>query len=358
MPSDRSSRRTRFAEIGAFALAVGSVTLVTYLRVRFAPLPDDRFLWAPYLPAIALCTRISGRRGGLAAALLSLPAALCFPVVSDFSVAGVVSLALFVTTGFAISTLNDKPRQRTVRLNDIGQSALPAGDQYRALADTLPQLVWITDAAGQPVYFNRRWQEYTGHSMKDIAAGGWPAFVPAEDQQRAIAAWNAAVARKDAYAVEYRIRSMSGAFRWFLVRALPIMDAEDELSQWFGTCTDIHDQRTAEPTPTPPALSNEEQLPSPNATLEHEPEGFGNYGAEDTVSRLGTLIEGWYNLASKDSTLYAVQSFAEVDPAIGGHVSPVLLDDYLLSKMLMEGKSLTNAARRIYNDFTAGVVQW
>ena len=358
LPSDRLSRRTKLAQIGGCVLAAGTIALVTLLRVQFPQLADNGLRWSPYLLAVVLSTGLAGRRGGITAALLAVPAALCFPAMVDFGVTDILSFVLFVGISLLISTLNSTPRQKTAKTNSAGQSNLIAGDQYRALADTLPQLVWITDGVGQPIYFNRRWQEYTGHLMEDIAAGGWPAFVPAEDQQRAVAAWNAAVAARKAYEVEYRIRSLSGSFRWFLVRAVPIVDTEGELSQWFGTCTDIHDRLAAELAPAPSALSNAEQLPSPNAASEREPEELGDYGAEDTVSRLGTLIEGWYNLGNESSALYIAQASARPGTALGGYVSPVLLDDYLLSKMLMEGKSLTNAARRIYNDCTAGVVQW
>src|SRR6516225_9283772 len=44
----------------------------------------------------------------------------------------------------------------------------------------------------------------------------------------------------------FPLRSKTGEYRWFLSRALPIFDAEGKVARWFGTNTDITEQRQIE----------------------------------------------------------------------------------------------------------------
>ncbi len=47
------------------------------------------------------------------------------------------------------------------------------------------------------------------------------------------------------YQIEYRLRHADGTYRWVLGRALPIRDTDGQITRWFGTCTDIHEQKLA-----------------------------------------------------------------------------------------------------------------
>ena len=42
------------------------------------------------------------------------------------------------------------------------------------------------------------------------------------------------------------MRRFDGEYRWLLARAMPFRNAQGVIVRWFGTCTDIHDQKTAE----------------------------------------------------------------------------------------------------------------
>ena len=58
--------------------------------------------------------------------------------------------------------------------------------------------------------------------------------------------WCTAVGSGEVYQTEYRLRDRDGTFRWFLVRGLPQHDERGRIVRWFGTCTDIEDQKRAE----------------------------------------------------------------------------------------------------------------
>jgi PAS domain S-box-containing protein len=119
-------------------------------------------------------------------------------------------------------------------------------DQFRVLAETLPQLVWTTRPDGYHDYFNRRWYEFTGLNDDQPIGSGWSEVVHADDRSRVRKRWNRALATGKLYEVEYRIRGKDGNYRWFLSRALPIHDASGAILRWFGTCTDIEGQKRAE----------------------------------------------------------------------------------------------------------------
>jgi len=136
---------------------------------------------------------------------------------------------------------------RDVSAHVTSAKALRESEHHlRLLADAIPQIVWIVEASGQAVYFNRQWQAYTGVAIDattpaDVA----DEFVHPEDRLPTMLAWNAAYERGGAFRVEHRIRSSSGEYRWFLVLAEPYRNAKGEIQRWFGTSTDIHEQKMA-----------------------------------------------------------------------------------------------------------------
>jgi PAS domain S-box-containing protein len=118
--------------------------------------------------------------------------------------------------------------------------------RFRAVADNIPQLAWMTDASGAIVWYNRRWFEYTGTTFEEMAGWGWTAVHHPDHLERVIAKFKSHLATGEAWEDIFPLRSSGGEFRWFLSRAFPIRDAQGQVLQWFGTNTDITEQRAAE----------------------------------------------------------------------------------------------------------------
>ncbi len=116
------------------------------------------------------------------------------------------------------------------------------------LADALPQIVWMTDASGAVLYFNARWFAFTGTDRSASYGEAWVAVLHPDDRERTAARWAHSVATGEVYETEYRFRGADGSYRWQLARGLPVRDADGAIGRWFGTCTDIHDQKRAEET--------------------------------------------------------------------------------------------------------------
>ncbi|UPL48679.1 PAS domain-containing sensor histidine kinase [Hymenobacter sublimis] len=117
-------------------------------------------------------------------------------------------------------------------------------EQFQLLADLIPQLVWSLDAEGQKLYTNRRWDEYTG--LKQFTDADWAALVHPDDRPQAAARWNEAKHAGTYYQCDYRLRDQTGQYRWFLAQARPVLDEAGQVTRWFGTCTDIEDQKQAQ----------------------------------------------------------------------------------------------------------------
>ncbi|AMJ65344.1 PAS domain-containing protein [Hymenobacter sp. PAMC 26628] len=125
-------------------------------------------------------------------------------------------------------------------------AAVPAigAEQFTFLVDMIPQLVWVTDAAGFHIYFNQRWIDFTGCTLADsVGPDMWNNLLHPDDRARARDVWGHSLATGDNYGIEYRFRAADGSYRWFLGQARPWHDAQGALTTWFGTCTDIHDQK-------------------------------------------------------------------------------------------------------------------
>ena len=128
----------------------------------------------------------------------------------------------------------------------LAQELQRAEHSFRALAETMPQLVWSTRASGKTEYFNNRWRDYIGVSGARIEDQDWRDAVHPLDSSSVDEKWERAFRTGDPFDVECRLRrGTDGSYRWFLCRALPLRDETGKITQWFGTCTDVHDQRRA-----------------------------------------------------------------------------------------------------------------
>jgi PAS domain S-box-containing protein len=137
--------------------------------------------------------------------------------------------------------------QEDITAQKRAQEALRQSEErFRTLAEVLPQLVWVTGPDGGVEYYNRPWYAYTGLTEEQTSGEGWLQVVHPEDRESARECWRATAETGAPYEIEYRLRAADGSYRWFLARALPLRDDRGNTARWFGTCTDIHDQRLAQ----------------------------------------------------------------------------------------------------------------
>lgn len=116
-------------------------------------------------------------------------------------------------------------------------------EKYKNLADSLPIIVWTADKDGNIDYYNKQWYDYTGFTSIDSRESATEKIIHPDDQKRSIDIWMTSKANKTNYEIEYQFRDRTSedAYRWFLGRAIPIKNENNDVIQWIGTCTDINE---------------------------------------------------------------------------------------------------------------------
>ena len=118
--------------------------------------------------------------------------------------------------------------------------------QFRILANSISQLAWMADGKGYIFWYNDRWYEYTGTTLEEMQGWGWQKVHHPDEVGRVVERIKIAFATGEPWDDTFPLRSKTGEYRWFLSRALPIFDADGKVSRWFGTNTDITEQRELE----------------------------------------------------------------------------------------------------------------
>jgi two-component system, sensor histidine kinase and response regulator len=194
--------------------------------------------------------------------------------------ATLVAMILAIATGMLITRLFSilAGAERSLRSSE---------SRLRQLANAMPQIVWSARPDGEVDYYNQRWYDYTGMSATEPLGAAWPAFIHPEDVQQTFARWMDAVQTGRPYEVHCRIRGASdGAYRWHLVRGVPVRDPSGTIVQWFGACTDIEDQRNATETAQAASSAKSEFL----ANMSHEIRTPMNGIIGMTELLLGTVV--------------------------------------------------------------------
>lgn len=113
--------------------------------------------------------------------------------------------------------------------------------RFRALAQAIPNQVWIALPDGQLEWFNQKTLEYSGLPESALVGDGWTKYVHPEDRLRIGAEWRRALEIGQRYETECRLRRSDGVYRWHLIRALPLLTGGE--TRWLGANTDIEDQK-------------------------------------------------------------------------------------------------------------------
>ncbi|MEG4200652.1 PAS domain S-box protein [Microcoleus sp. Pol12A5] len=118
--------------------------------------------------------------------------------------------------------------------------------RFRALADNIAQLAWMTDAAGGIFWYNQRWFDYTGTTLEEMRGWGWQLVHHPEHLDRVVEKFRRCIETGELWEDTFPLRGKDGSYRWFLSRAVAIRDDRGKVLRWCGTNTDITDRKVAE----------------------------------------------------------------------------------------------------------------
>ncbi len=137
----------------------------------------------------------------------------------------------------AINTFHDVTDRMRVEADLRASEA-----RYRELVEAMPQIAWTTDAGGSLQMANERWREYLGPEQASNGAASSDGVHP-DDVPELRRRWDASMASQEPLETTARLRRHDGAWRWHLLRAVPVRRSDGAVAGWIGTSTDIDDER-------------------------------------------------------------------------------------------------------------------
>jgi diguanylate cyclase (GGDEF)-like protein/PAS domain S-box-containing protein len=142
--------------------------------------------------------------------------------------------------------------------------------RFQTLAEAIPQIVWIADANGHTSYINKRWYEMTGTREGDSLGAGWIESIHPDDREPCQNKWQECMRSGETFEIEYRLHDAVKGYRWYLDRAVPLRDERGIIQQWFGTCTDIEEQKHHQQMLEQQIKERTEELADTNTRLQQE----------------------------------------------------------------------------------------
>ncbi len=118
--------------------------------------------------------------------------------------------------------------------------------RFRTLADNIPNLVWMARPDGSTYWYNSRWYTYTGATPAQMEVRGWQNMINQEVLPMVQERWQQALSSGEPFEMTYFLQGADQVMRPFLTRIVPIYDAQGVIVQWFGTSTDITEQKKLE----------------------------------------------------------------------------------------------------------------
>ncbi|KAF9919649.1 hypothetical protein FBU30_010710 [Linnemannia zychae] len=128
-----------------------------------------------------------------------------------------------------------------------GHAQIPRTRLLRMIVDAIAHHVFtISPQTGCLTWLNQRSMQYTGIPLVHLVHKPWTGLLHKDDEQKFQPLFKESFEKGEMFNAQYRIRRFDGQYRWFLGRIVPVRDCSGHIVQWFGTSTDIHDQKIAE----------------------------------------------------------------------------------------------------------------
>lgn len=164
--------------------------------------------------------------------------------ISTISVMRFILFCLLTSITSWIIHINQK-NERKIDQKRFAKTLATKEEKFRTIFNTLPEIAWTARNDGFIDFYNNRWYEYTGFKRNKLSAAGWENILHPNEINTCLDSWYASVKTGIPFKIECRFKDKNtGLYRWFLAHALPVKDEAGKIMQWFGTCTDIDEQKT------------------------------------------------------------------------------------------------------------------
>ncbi|MFC3100824.1 PAS domain S-box protein [Altererythrobacter lauratis] len=118
-----------------------------------------------------------------------------------------------------------------------------AKERFEALADNIAPMAWIVAPDGKVEWYSQRWYDFTGTDYDYMTTHGADGILHPDHAERVRAHFRACLESGQDWEDTFPLRRRDGVWRWFLSRAKPMRDEDGRVLRWFGTNSDITEQR-------------------------------------------------------------------------------------------------------------------
>jgi PAS domain S-box-containing protein len=132
------------------------------------------------------------------------------------------------------------------RRTTVATASLKDESLWRRVANSAPVLIWMAGPDKGCTYFNDRWLEFTGRTLKQELGDGWVEGVHPDDLKRCLNTYSRAFTARRSFRMEYRLRRHDGAYRWVLDNGVPCHGPKHEFQGYIGSCVDVTERKEFE----------------------------------------------------------------------------------------------------------------
>ncbi len=232
-----------------YTFAVLTAVLALLLRQALSPLIGAHYPYFTVWAAVVFSAWYCGLGPSIVTTLISalgvwywfLPPLHSFRLQDPKTqISGLVGFG--VLSGFIIA-LGEANRRSRHKKRSVEDAIREKESEFHLLADSIPALCWMALGDGHIFWYNARWYEYTGTTPEQMEGWGWQSVHNPEILPSVLERWKASLATGRTFEMEFPLRGADSVFRWFLTRVRPVRNSEGNIARWFGTNTNIHEQR-------------------------------------------------------------------------------------------------------------------
>lgn len=121
-----------------------------------------------------------------------------------------------------------------------------SSEEYRALVEQAPIMIWRAGVDALCNYFNGRWLSFRGRTQEQEAGNGWAEGVHPDDMEGCLETYLSSFHRRETFEMHYRLKRHDGAYRWIFDRGVPVFDMRGDFAGYIGSCIDVTERIEAE----------------------------------------------------------------------------------------------------------------
>jgi PAS domain S-box-containing protein len=114
------------------------------------------------------------------------------------------------------------------------------------LLEATSDILWKMSGAGEVVCELPSWSAFTGQTYDQAQGRGWRNAIHPDDREETLKAWAVGLKTRSIIRTEHLLKRHDGAYRYMVVRAIPILNQDGTVVEWLGTHTDITELRRTE----------------------------------------------------------------------------------------------------------------